>query len=113
MLRITPQMDATDTSFELEGKLAGPWIAELERCWRQAVSLDRPVRISLKAVTFIDEAGKKLLAEMHQQGAKLVAEGCMTSAIVEEIMSASNALSRGFVTDPDRFRGRANQRAAR
>jgi len=37
------------------------------------------------AVTFIDDKGKTLLAEMHQQGAELVAEGCMNKAIVEEI----------------------------
>jgi hypothetical protein len=37
------------------------------------------------AVTFIDGKGKALLAEMHQHGAELVAEGCMNSAIVEEI----------------------------
>jgi len=37
------------------------------------------------AVTFMDDKGKALLAEMHQHGAELVAEGCMNSAIVEEI----------------------------
>jgi hypothetical protein len=36
-------------------------------------------------VTFIDDKGKALLVEMHQHGAELVAEGCMNSAIVEEI----------------------------
>jgi hypothetical protein len=36
-------------------------------------------------VTFIDDKGKALLAEMHEHGAELVAEGCMNSAIVEEI----------------------------
>jgi len=36
-------------------------------------------------VTFIDGAGRKLLADMHRQGAELVAEGCMTKAIVGEI----------------------------
>jgi len=33
----------------------------------------------------MDDKGKALLAEMHQHGAELVAEGCMNSAIVEEI----------------------------
>jgi hypothetical protein len=37
------------------------------------------------AVTFIDDKGKGLLAEMHQHGVELVAEGCMNNAIVEEI----------------------------
>jgi hypothetical protein len=40
----------------------------------------------LCAVTFVDEEGKRLLAEMHRQGAELVAEGCMNQVIVERIL---------------------------
>jgi hypothetical protein len=43
------------------------------------------VRVVLKIVTFIDAAGRRLLTDMNQQGAELVAQGCMTKAIVEEI----------------------------
>jgi hypothetical protein len=45
----------------------------------------------LKTVTFIDQAGRKLLTEMHRDGAELVAEGCMTKAIVEEITHGENS----------------------
>jgi len=85
MLKITTQTDGTTTIFELEGKLAGPWVQEVENCWRRAVTDDWQVTVLLKAVTFIDGAGRKLLADMHRQGAELVAEGCMTKAIVGEI----------------------------
>jgi hypothetical protein len=85
MLKITTQTDGTTTIFELEGKLAGPWVQEVENCWHRAVTDDWQVRVLLKAVTFIDGAGRKLLADMHRQGVELVAEGCMTKAIVEEI----------------------------
>ena len=85
MLKITTQTDPTRTIFELEGRLAGAWVQELEDCWRKAVNSDRSVRVMVCAVTFIDDKGKSLLAEMHQHGAELVAEGCMNSAIVEEI----------------------------
>jgi hypothetical protein len=85
MLKITTQTDGTTTIFELEGKLAGPWVQEVENCWHRAVTDDWQVTILLKAVTFIDGAGRKLLAEMHRRGAELVAEGCMTKAIVGEI----------------------------
>ena len=50
-----------------------------------AVTDDWQVTVLLKAVTFIDGAGRKLLADMHRQGAELVAEGCMMKAIVGEI----------------------------
>jgi hypothetical protein len=70
---------------ELEGKLTGPWVRELESCWQQACIANQPVRVNLKAVTFIDQEAKELLIRMHESGAVLVAEGCMTKAIVEEI----------------------------
>jgi hypothetical protein len=43
----------------------------------------------LKTVTFVDAVGRRLLEEMHRQGAKLTAEECMTRAIVDEIASTS------------------------
>ena len=85
MLKITTQTDATRTIFELEGRLAGAWVQELEDCWRKVANSDRPVRVMVCAVTFIDDKGKALLAQMHQHGAELVAEGCMNKGIVDEI----------------------------
>jgi hypothetical protein len=84
VLKITTQDDAAQTVFELEGKLAGPWVEELKECWRKTGG-GRPVRILLCAVTFVDEQGKSLLTEMYRGGAELVAEGCMNKAIVDEI----------------------------
>jgi hypothetical protein len=86
MLKITTRIGTTGTVFELEGKLAGPWVQELNEYWRKAAEPDRPVRVMLCAVTFIDGEGRKLLADMHRHGVGLVAEGCMNKAVVEEIM---------------------------
>jgi hypothetical protein len=76
----------------LEGRLAGPWVDELARCWT-SVTDDREagsVTVRLEAVTFIDSAGKALLRAMHDHGAALVASGCMTRAILEEIGTKSH-----------------------
>jgi hypothetical protein len=86
MLKITTRTDPTGISFDLEGKLAGPWVQALESCWREASNSERSVRILLCAITFIDDKGRDLLVEMHQHGVELVAEGCMNKAIVEEII---------------------------
>ena len=86
MLKITIQTGATGTIFELEGKLAGLWVQELQTCWRQAAIGDQQVRLVLNAVTFIDGSGIKLLADMHQQGVVLAAEGFMMKAVIEEII---------------------------
>jgi hypothetical protein len=86
MLKITTRTDPHATILELEGKLAGPWVQELEGCWRAAMNSEKFVRILLCAVTFIDDKGRDLLVEMHRHGTELVAEGCMNKAIVEEII---------------------------
>ncbi len=92
MLKITILKDVTRITFELEGKLSGPWVNELERCWQATVPVAAGVslRVYLRAVSFIDSAGRELLAEMHRQGAELVGVGCMTEAIVEEIAGGRN-----------------------
>lgn len=90
MLRITIKTDAIGTTLELEGRLTGPWVEELRDCWERARKGEREVTVSLKAVTFIDGAGKTLLMLMHRHGVKLTGDGCMTKAIVEEITRGEN-----------------------
>ena len=94
MLKITTRTDPTGTTFELEGKLAGPWVQELEACWQEVTNSDRSVRVLLCAVTFIDDKGRDLLLKMHRHGADLVAEGCMNKAIIDDIIWGSDHLIR-------------------
>ncbi len=91
MLRITTAEGPHATTFHLEGKLAGPWVKELEECWQSRAGAGVPhgLRIDLREVTFIDAAGKNLLARLHQDGAELVAVDCMTKAIIETITCGS------------------------
>jgi anti-anti-sigma regulatory factor len=88
MLKITMQIAAAGMIFELEGKLTGPWVKELELCWRSAAGTQQihPVRVDLSSVTFIDEDGKALLGRMYREGAQLVATGCLNKCIVEGLM---------------------------
>lgn len=85
MLKITIDIEGERAKLELEGRLAGPWVQELRECWQRVMNEHRQIDVVLKQVTFIDGAGRQLLAEMCRQGAMLTAEGCMTKAIVEEI----------------------------
>jgi ABC-type transporter Mla MlaB component len=87
MLRVTIKKENTSETWELEGKLAGEWVPELDRLWRQRTPQSgTTIEILLKAVSYIDPAGKQLLAEMQQQGAEIKGCGCMVRAFVEEIM---------------------------
>src|ERR1700722_4081072 len=87
MLRITIEKKPDRTSLTVEGKLAGPWVSALEQSWKdlRESSSGEVLSINLCGVSFIDASGRALLAEIHQQGGKLVAEGCLNQAIVREI----------------------------
>ena len=89
MLRITVHDDFKPVTLQVEGRVAEPSLDVLEDCWRSAVAERRAVRIDLRAVTFVDAAGKECLARMHRQGAELIAAGCEMTHIVTEIMRCS------------------------
>jgi len=87
MLRVTIKKGESTETWELEGKLAGDWVRELERCWKEhAAQPGTNVQVHLKAVSYIDAAGKQLLIEMHGRGVEIMGCGCMTRAVVEEIV---------------------------
>jgi anti-anti-sigma regulatory factor len=87
MLRITVHDNLESLTFQLEGRLAGPWVRELDACWQRTLAGRRwpVVRVDLADVTFIDDEGKALLEAMHRQGAEFVAADCLTKAVVAEI----------------------------
>lgn len=87
MLRITVHDIPPVLTFQVEGKLAGPLVRELEKCWRSVLAdPHEPIlRVDLTGVTLIDEAGQACLAALHRQGAEFVAADCLTKAIVDEI----------------------------
>ena len=90
MLRITVHDSPRTLTLQLEGKLAGPWLRELEECWQSALARQpKPIlRVDLSGLTFINAVGQACLAAMHGQGAEFVAADCMTKAIVDEITQA-------------------------
>ncbi len=77
MLRITVHENAGELRFHLEGRLAGPWVDEVERCWQAAAPglSGRAVTVDLREVDFVDPAGEQLLRTLHQRGARF-ATGC-------------------------------------
>jgi hypothetical protein len=92
MLRITPLIAKEKAIFRLEGKLKGPWADELAKLWRvwRNTGLKR-IRIILEDVTYIDQRGKDVLAELHREGAELVASDALASALLEELERINEA----------------------
>lgn len=98
MLRIDVRQEKKTTNFILTGKLTGPWVAELERCWKAAVNDDSarlPIVLDLSKVNFIDEAGKKLIVQMCQQGIKLVGTGLIAKFFCKELKSEARKCEPG------------------
>ena len=60
MLRISIHDNQESLCFQLEGRLAGPWLRELEACRQSTLAHQRKpiLRVDLAGVTFIDEVGK-------------------------------------------------------
>ncbi len=106
MLRITVHDNPQALTFQLEGRLAGPWLRELEACWQSTLAHQRKpiLRVDLTGVTFIDDAGKACLAAMHCQGAELVAADCLTKEIVAEIRQGRAEQRDGVTTSRGRRR---------
>lgn len=86
LLRIHLENGAGYTRIRLEGKLVGPWVKELERCWQcvltHATSL---LTVELDEVTFVDSEGQLLLKAMYESGAELKARGTLSGFVVERI----------------------------
>ena len=97
MLRITLEEEDHCTRFRLEGKLAGDWVRELERCWIRTKNAnpDKRFKIDLRAVSFVDRSGQALLEHLALEHAELWAAGnpLMTS-IVNTIRAKEGATTR-------------------
>jgi outer membrane protein len=96
MLRITTETKRSKTVLTVEGRVAGASVGTVEQCWRElcAAAPKQKFVVNLCGVSFIDNAGKVLLREMHSAGAELQAVGCLNQAIVKEICASDEATEK-------------------
>lgn len=90
MLRITVDRPGDPIVLKVEGKLKGPWVRELERCWQstRANFPGKRLRVELSEVDFVEDQGRILLTEMLHSGTELVATGPMMKAFLADIAGA-------------------------
>ncbi len=75
MLRITPEGSADDVQrFRLEGRLAGAYVAELDRVLRPSLAGPRPVVLDLRNLTFADAEGALFLRGLVARNVQV--DGC-------------------------------------
>ena len=84
MLRVTLQAHETLT-LKLEGKISGPWVGELEKCWNRAkiASHNSAMRVDLTDVTFVDDQGKDLLVRMANAGTEFTVADPMIANLID------------------------------
>jgi anti-anti-sigma regulatory factor len=84
MLRITEVADGgSGLLLKLEGKLREPWVEELARAARRPrPEGPGPIRLDLSSVTFVDEAGVRLLRALLRQGVEIAATSAFVAALL-------------------------------
>jgi hypothetical protein len=98
MLRITTQEDEQAIAITLEGRIAGPWVAEISRAWMETAPrlAARKLSLDLRNVTYADALGKQALRHIHaQSGAELIVSTPWTQYLAEEIRSNNTTCEMG------------------
>lgn len=76
----------------LEGRLVGPWAAELDRLWSQTspVLASRPLSLDLREITFADAGGIRALRAIYfQTEAEILTSTPWTEYLADEVTRKS------------------------
>lgn len=95
MLRITIDETSEAIAIRLDGRVTGPWAAELNKAWAEAAPRrgTKKVSLDLRNVTFMDEKGKLVLGAIHAEtAAELIAGTPWTRFLAEEIVASSREI---------------------
>jgi ABC-type transporter Mla MlaB component len=82
----------------LEGKLLSRWVDELMLAWiqlEQAHPGQGAIRVDLNAVSYVDDAGRALLAALHVRGCQLIGNGAFIAAVIDECVSTRPPMDLG------------------
>lgn len=87
MLKITMEPSGDEFRLKLEGSVAGPWVQDLEECWREVAAAPggRSTCLDLTDVGHVDDAGRYLLALIARAGTRLVSDGVATKGLLESL----------------------------
>jgi hypothetical protein len=87
-LRITVHERESLIEVTLEGRLAGPWVAELSKAWRETAPRleNKKLSLNLRDLTYSDEDGKQVLREIvAQTSAEILTSNPLTIHLAQEI----------------------------
>jgi len=92
MLKISIIEGNTQRRLIVEGKLVGPWVAELRSACENANidPFDRKLVIDMKHVTAISQEGENVLFELIQKGVKFRCRGVFTKHVLKQVARRAN-----------------------
>lgn len=92
MIKIQTEERNGEIVLQVEGRLAGAFVPELERCWQaiRAKQLERKISVDLKNVTSIDRAGRQLLRSMHSGGVSFLGACLGIQDILDQVRESRN-----------------------
>lgn len=93
VLRITLEEKSDAVVLKLEGRLAGPWAAELGRLWEEKapVVAEKKLSLDLRETTFADEHGIRILKTIYSQtGAEFLTGTPWTQYLAEEVANTKS-----------------------
>lgn len=97
-LRISIQENDKIIGFTLEGRLAGPWVAELDRAWKEvATRLDgKRLSLDVRDLTYSDSGGKQVLRDMFRRSkAEFITHSDWSHHLADEIRNFNGSLAKG------------------
>jgi anti-anti-sigma regulatory factor len=93
VLKITVEENPGTVALKLEGRLAGPWVEELNRLWEQTAPAlnERKLFLDLRETTYADADGIRVLKAIYSQtGAAILADTQWTQYLAEEVTTTQN-----------------------
>jgi len=98
VLRISIQENDNTIGFTLVGRLAGPWVTELERAWAEvAARLDgKKLSLDVRDLTYSDATGKRVLREMFKRSrTEFITHSDWSHHLAEEIRNLNGNFASG------------------
>jgi len=95
MLKITIIDTPTDQRIVLFGKLAGPWVGELQKVWEESRHRlgNRRRVVDINDVTLIDHSADALLVTMMKEEAEFVASGMVNQWLIQALKEGKTQIS--------------------
>jgi anti-anti-sigma factor len=93
VLRITVEQNSGAVILKLEGRVAGPWVDELNRLWEETAPnlAQRKLSLDLRETTYADASGIRVLQTIYSQtGATILASTPWTQYLAEKVTTRNS-----------------------